>query len=127
MALESLGCMDDDRVVVIYEKMAKKGLSTVCRCLLTSTTKSASKLIARLCMELLAKVLASKDELRRSDNEICAKCNCDDENKCPLKNTLKYEFCQCVEALIGKSGDEVMHVIRSCLHIRKSSKSSAKI
>jgi len=108
MALESLGCMDDDRVVVIYEKMAKKGLSTVCRCLLTSTTKSASKLIARLCMELLAKVLASKDELRRSDNEICAKCNCDDENKCPLKNTLKYEFCQCVEALIGKSGDEVI-------------------
>lgn len=33
-----------------------------------------------------------EDELRRSDNEICAKCNCDDENKCPLKNTLKYEF-----------------------------------
>ena len=82
MALESLGCMDDDRVVVIYEKMAKKGLSTVCRCLLTSTTKSASKLIARLCMELLAKVLASKDELRRSDNEICAKCNCDEVIAC---------------------------------------------
>lgn len=108
MALESLGRMDDDRVIGVYEKMAKKGLSTVCRCLLTSTTKSASKLIVRLCMELLAKVLASKDELRRSDNEICAKCNCDDENKCPLKNTLKYEFCQCVEALIGKSGDEVI-------------------
>ena len=72
MALESLGCMvisgcddiiihifaDDFELflmckqllitcnhfmVVIYEKMAKKGLSTVCRCLLTSTTKSASQ------------------------------------------------------------------------------------
>lgn len=107
MALESLGRMDDDRAIGIYEKMAKKELTTVCRYLLTSTTEGASKLIARLCMEQLTKVLASKEELSQSDSKICAACTCDDEKECPLKTSLKFGFCRCVEALVGKSGDEV--------------------
>lgn len=115
MALESLGRMDDDRVIDIYENMAKKKLSMVCRYLLTSTTRSASKLIARLCMEQLSKALASIDELRRSDSEICANCSCDDEKNCPLNKSLKFEFCRCVEALIGKSGDEVIACYRELL------------
>nr|MDE7477294.1 hypothetical protein [Lachnospiraceae bacterium] len=116
-ALRSLGCMNDDRVMEVYEDIAKKKTEKVCEYLIASTSESASKMITRLCMDLLSKLLASKEEQKLSKSDICKNCHADERN-CPLKKTLKYRFFRCVEALIGKSGDEVIECYKAFLENR---------
>lgn len=113
-ALRSLGYMNDDSVMETFDSIAKKKPEAVCEYLMASPSESASKIITRLCMDLLSKLLASKEEQKLSKTDICKNCH-EDEKNCPLKKTLKHRFYRSVEALIGKRGDEVIECYKTLL------------
>lgn len=99
MVLNILAGMQDDRIDAIFEKMAKKKPEDVCEYLITSTTEGASKIIVQMCMELLSVVLEMQEGQERTEDE-----------KLIIKR-----FCRSVEALIGKSGDDVVNCYRMLL------------
>ncbi len=113
-ALCSLGYMDDDRVMKIFEDIVRNKTEIACEYLIASTSESASKIVSRLCMELLPRLLESKEEQELSKTDFCENCRAD-VKYCPFIKTLKYRFCRCVEALIGKSGDEVLECYKTLL------------
>ncbi|MDE7204719.1 MAG: hypothetical protein K2O91_23100, partial [Lachnospiraceae bacterium] len=113
-ALRSLGYMDDDRAAEVYGDVVKKKPEIACEYLIASTSESASKIVSRLCMELLPRLLESKEEQELSEADFCKNCS-ENVKECPFIKTLKYRFCRCVEALIGKSGDAVLECYQTLL------------
>jgi len=98
MVLNILANMQDERIDAIFEKMTKKKPKEVCEYLLTSTSKGASKIIVRMCMELLPQVLKMETGERTAYEKLIIK-----------------QFCRSVEALIGKSGNDVVNCYRMLL------------
>lgn len=99
IVLNHLAGMQDDRIDAIFEKMASKKPEDVCEYLITSTTEGASRIIVQICMELLQTVLEMQEGQERTDDE-----------KLKIKR-----FCRSVEALTGKSGDDVVKCYRMLL------------
>ncbi|MDE7415443.1 MAG: hypothetical protein K2N44_03870 [Lachnospiraceae bacterium] len=97
--LNILAGMQDDRIDAIFEKMAKKKPEDVCEYLLTSTTEGASRIIVQMCMEQLPAILEMQEGQERPD-----------DGKLKIKR-----FCRSVEALIGKSGDDVVKCYKMLL------------
>ena len=97
--LNILAGMQDDRIDAIFGKMVQKKPEDVCEYLITSATEGASKIIAQLCMELLPSILEMQEGQERTDDE-----------KLKIKR-----FCRSVEALVGKSGDDVVKCYRLLL------------
>lgn len=92
LALDALAEIPDEKVYAFFEKMAVKKPEEACEHLLVSTTKGASKLISGMCLALLPEILEMQEDAARTDSE-----------------TRKIKrFCRCVEALVGKSGDDVI-------------------
>lgn len=96
MVYRSLAGMEDNRVYGLFEKMAEKKPEEVCEYLITSTTEGASKIISRMCLKLLPEILELPEE----------------------KSKIK-RFCRCVEALAGKSGEDVLKCYRLLLENRE--------
>ncbi len=92
LALDALAEISDKKGDVFFEKMAAKKPEEACEHLLVSTTKGASKLISGMCLALLPEILEMQEDAARTDSEL---------------RKIK-QFCRCVEALVGKSGDEVL-------------------
>lgn len=99
LALDALAEIPDEKVYAFFEKMAAKKPEEACEHLLVSTTKGASKLISGMCLALLPEILEMPEDAARTDS-----------------GTRKIKrFCRCVEALVGKSGDEVIQCYRLLL------------
>lgn len=99
MVYRSLAGMEGNRVYELFGKMAGKKPEEVCEYLITSTTEAASKIISQMCLKLLPEILELPKERKALKEE---------------KNKIK-RFCRCVEALIGKSGEEVLKCYRLLL------------
>jgi len=89
MVLQILGYMEDERVYELFHTMAEKKPLDACNYLLPSTTESASRIIAELCMKQLSYVTALPVKDQNTEQE-----------KAEIK-----VFCRAVEALVGKQGD----------------------
>lgn len=103
IVLSILAGLQDERINVIFENMAKKKPEEVCEYLLTSTNEGAFRLITRICMKLMPEILEMQTGQERTDKE----------------NRKIKKFCRCVEALIGKSGDDVVNCYRVLLENKK--------
>lgn len=99
MVLHSLAGVADDRVYAVFEKMAKKKPEEVCEYLITSTTQGASKIISQMCLDLIPEILKIKEKKNYSDEE----------------HLIIERFSRSVEALIGKSGEDVLECYRKLL------------
>lgn len=99
LALDALAEISDEKVDAFFEEMAAKKPEEACEHLLVSTTKGASKLISGMCLALLPEILEMQEDAARTDSEL---------------RKIK-RFCRCVEALVGKSGDEVIQCYRLLL------------
>lgn len=99
MVLDMLALIENEKVYDLFRTLGTKKPLDVLQSLLPSTTESASKIVAELCMKQLPEIIKLPQNQKSTD-----------EAKVEIN-----KFCKTVEALVGKHGEEVCDCYRQIL------------